>query len=235
MRLSSVRHLQLPLAAIALAALQAAAQTQTPAPLQGKAVDPPESRVEAGQAIDAALAAALIGAISRQFGERKVAVKLHSVQAEPLNLVDLRLRGGADLRIGDDAEWLPLRFSALYDGAAAAVVLPRLTIGDEGEGEDIAIASPLARDLRLQVAERLRREFAQQPVRLRLDQVKRHSAGRRYVRLEGAGTVDFDEQGAGVARVRALYDQDRREWLQVAYELGASAGGAETGLDSVTR
>lgn len=207
---------------IALFALQATAQA--PRSLQGQALDErPESRIEASQSIDAALAAALIGAISGQFDERKVAVKLDRVATEPLSLVDLRVEGDGRLRIGDDEEWLPLRFSAMYDSVGATVVQPRLTIGDEGEGEEVAIASPLAQSLRDQVAAGLQREFAQQPARLHIDRVRQLPAGRRYARLEGVGTVDFDEYGSSVATIRALYDRDRHEWLQVGYELGAAA------------
>jgi len=221
-------------AIIALHALQATAQA--PRALQGQALDErPESRVEATQSIDAALAAALIGAISRQFDERKVAVKLDRVETGPLNLVDLRVEGDGRLRIGDDEEWLPLRFSATYDGVEATVVQPRLTIGDDGEGEEVAIASPLAAELHQQVAAGLRREFAQQSARLHIDRIRRLPAGRRYERLEGVGTVDFDEQGSSVATIRALYDRSRHEWLQVGYELGAAAAASSPTATTGTR
>lgn len=217
---------------VALFALQAMAQA--PRVLQGQALDEhPESRIEASQSIDAALAAALIGAISGQFDERKVAVKLDRVETEPLSLVDLRVEGDGRLRIGDDEEWLPLRFAAMYDGVDATVVQPRLTIGDDGEGEEVAIASPLAQSLHDQVAAGLQREFVQQPARLHIDRVRKLPAGRRYARLEGVGTVDFEEQGSSVATIRALYDRDSRAWLQVGYELGAAAAAAPSQATSV--
>lgn len=201
----------------------------TPA-VEGKALDAtPESRVEAAQGIDAAVAAALIGAIAAQFGERKVEVKLDHLKTDPVSLVDLAVAGDGRLRIGDDDEWLPLRFEALYDSVAASVVQPRLTVGGDGRGEPIAVGSSLGRQLQARVADRLHQEFAGQPASLRLDSIARVAAGRRYDRLEGVGAVDFAREGSSVAQVRALYDRNRQEWLQVAYELGASAaaGGPE--------
>lgn len=215
-------------AVFAFCALQATAQV--PRASRGQALDErPESRIEASQSIDAALAAALIGAISAQFDERKIAVKLDRVETEPLNLIDLRVEGEGRLRIGDDEEWLPLRFAAMYDGVEAMVVQPQLTIGDDGEGEEVAIASPLALALHRQVAAGLQREFAQQSARLHIDRIRRLPAGRRYARLEGVGTVDFDEEGSSIATIRALYDRSRHEWLQVGYELGAATAASPTG------
>ena len=72
-------------AALLLATHSAFAAPPTRA-IEGRALDAaPESRVEAAQTIDAAVAAALIGAISTQFGERKVEVKLDRMQVDPAN------------------------------------------------------------------------------------------------------------------------------------------------------
>ena len=193
--------------------------------VEGKALDArPESRAEAAQSIDAAVAAALIGAIATQFGERKVEVKLDHLKSDPVSLVDLEVAGDGRLRIGDDDEWLPFRFEALYDSVAATVAQPRLTIGSDGSGEAVAVASSLGREFQARVADRLQQEFVGQPARLRLDRITRVAAGRRYARLEGVGAVDFAKEGSSVAQVRALYDSNRQEWLQVAYELGAGTG-----------
>jgi hypothetical protein len=199
------------------------AQTGKPAPqVEGRAlVGAPESRGEAAQAIDDAVAAALIGAISSQFGARKVEVKLDRLETEPVNLIDLQVSGAGRLRIGDDEEWLPLRFSALYDSVGASVAQPRLTVGGTGEAAEVSPTSTLGRGLAEQASIRLHDEFAQQPARLQLDRITRLAAGKRYVRLEGVGAVDFDSQGSSVAVVHALYDSSRNEWLQVGYELGA--------------
>lgn len=191
--------------------------------VEGRALqDAPESRGEAAQSIDAAVAAALIGAISNQFGTRKVEVKLDRIATEPMNLIDLRVRGEGRLRIADDEEWLPMEFGALYDSVAATVAQPRLTVGGAGEAaSDVSPASALGRSLTEQASARLHDEFAQQPAHLHLDKISQLAAGKRYLRLEGVGAVDFEAQGRSVAVVRGLYDRSRDEWLQVAYELGA--------------
>lgn len=190
--------------------------------IQGKALqEAPESRGEAAQTIDAAVAAALIGAISTQFGARQVEVKLDRVASEPVNLIDLRLRGEGRLRIGDDNEWLPMEFGALYDGVAATVAQPRVTVGGAGTESEVAVASELGTSLTQQATTRLQDEFAQQPAHLTLDRITQLEAGKRYLRLEGVGAVDFESQGSSVAVVRGLYDRNRKEWLQVAYELGS--------------
>jgi hypothetical protein len=228
---SRIDRLLLPAACLALllaaGALAPAGGVQAQAPaapaqVEGRAlVAAPESRGEAAQSIDAAVAAALIGAISGQFGERKVEVKLDKLQTEPVNLIDLQVNGEGRLRIGADEEWLPIRFGALYDSVAATVAQPRLTVGGTGESAEVSPASPLGRTLTRQASARLQDEFAQQPARLQLDKITRLTAGKRYVRLEGVGAVDFDTQGSSVAVVHALYDSTRDEWLQVGYELGA--------------
>lgn len=196
--------------------------TAAPARVEGRALQgAPESRGEAAQSIDDALAAALIGSVSGQFGARKVEVKLDKLETEPLNLIDLRVRGEGRLRIGGDEEWLPMTFGALYDSVAATVAQPRLTVGGTGEASDVSPSSALGRGLAQQASQRLGDEFVQQPARLHLDKITQLQAGKRYVRLEGVGSVDFDAQGSSVAVVHGLYDSSRDEWLQVGYELGA--------------
>ena len=193
--------------------------------VEGRALQQaPESRGEAAQSIDAAVAAALIGAISNQFGTRKVEVKLDRIATEPVNLIDLidlRVRGDGRLRIDSDDEWLPMAFGALYDSITASVAQPRLTVGGGGEASEISPTSELGRSLARQAAAQLHDEFAQQPAHLHLDRISQRVAGKRYLRLEGVGAVDFESQGSSVAVVHGLYDRSRNEWLQVAYELGA--------------
>lgn len=199
-----------------------ARQPVAPQQVEARALmDAPESRGEAAQSIDAAVAAALIGAISGQFGTRQVEVKVDRLETEPVNLIDLQVSGDGRLRIGDDDEWLPMRFAAVYDSVGASVAQPRLTVGGAGEAAEVSPTSALGRNLAQQAGARLQDEFAQQPARLHLDRITRLAAGKRYVRLEGVGAVDFDTEGSSVAVVHALYDSTRDEWLQVGYELGA--------------
>lgn len=195
--------------------------------IEGRALDAaPESRVEAAQVIDAAVAAALIGAISTQFGERKVEVKLDRMQVDPANLIDSTLSGEGRLRIGDDDDWLPMRFKALYDSRTASVPRQELVLGSDGVGEEIQVGSVLGRALQDRATDQLQAEFVQQPLRLRLDQVTRSEVGRRYTRLEGVGAVNFEE-GSAPFSVDALYDEQAEAWLRMAYELSTGAERAD--------
>src|SRR5687768_15571656 len=217
-------------AALLLATHSAFAAPPTRA-IEGRALDAaPESRVEAAQTIDAAVAAALIGAISTQFGERKVEVKLDRMQVDPANLIDSILSGEGRLRIGDDDDWLPLRFKALYDSRAASVPRQELVLGDDGAGEEIQVGSVLGRALQDQATRRVQAEFVQQPVRLRLDRVTRTRVGKRYTRVQGVGAVNFEE-GSAPFSVDALYDGKADAWLRMAYELST---GAERAADIAT-
>lgn len=201
---------------------------QAPA-VEGRAmVAAPESRGEAGQAIDAALAAALIGAVSGQFDERGVEVKLDRVATDALNLIDLAVDGEGRIRLGDDPEWLPVRVQAVYDSTALSVEQPRITIGSDAPGQALAAGSPLGRSLQQLATERLRREFSQQPADLHLDKISRTAAGARYARIDATGTARFDE-GAAPVSVHGLYDTRTGRWLRIAYELAGNAVGA--GLD----
>lgn len=200
------------------------AQQAAPAGVQGQALEQaPESRMEAAQSLDAAIAAALIGAIAKQFGERRVEVKLDDVKSAPVNLIDLQVAGDGRLRIGEDEEWLPVKFEGLYDSMAAVVVQPRLTVGDAGDGVEVPLDSAMAAGLQAEAARRVQAEFALQPVSLRLDRVREVATGKRYARLEANGAVDFAEQGSSVATVNALYDRQSNEWLQLHYELSSAA------------
>lgn len=206
-----------------------ARSAQTPPAVEGRATgEAPESRVEAGQAIDAALAAALIGAVASQFDERGVEVKLDHVRTAPVNLVDLSVDGEGRLRLGQDDEWLPVRVHGVYDSVALSVEQPRIVIGGDAPGQTLAVASPVGRSLEQLAGERLRREFAQQPAELHLDQVVQRSAGARYARVDATGTARFDE-GAAPVTVQGLYDTRTGRWLRIAYELSGNAGDAPDG------
>lgn len=207
-----------------LASAIASQPAATPEAIEARAIDPtPESRVEGEQAIDAAVAAAVIGAVSTQFGERTVEVKLDAVHATPVSLVETNVEGAGRLQFGNEDEWIPFRFATLYDTSNAAVTAPRLTIGGDEPGQEIAPDSTMAMQLRAQLDGRLRDEFAQQRTAMVLDKVTVVDAGKRYTRVEAIGTADFGSEGATAAKVEALYDRRTRQWLRVDYELGTGA------------
>lgn len=210
------------LAGAGLVASAAPSETQAPQAIVAKALDAtPESRMEGDQAIDAAVAAALIGAISSEFDERRVEVKLDRVEVAPAGLVQRDVRGTGRLMIGSDEGWIPFEFAALYDTDSSSVDYPALTLG--GTGQAVAADAGLTRRLANEVDRRLGIEFAEQPVELRLDSVRLVPAGRHYLRLDANGIADFGAEGSTQAGVQALYDPRNGEWLRVSYELGAAA------------
>jgi hypothetical protein len=210
------------LAGAGLVASAAPSETQAPQAIVAKALDAtPESRMEGDQAIDAAVAAALIGAISSEFDERRVEVKLDRVEVAPAGLVQRDVRGTGWLMIGSDEGWIPFEFAALYDTDSSSVDYPALTLG--GTGQAVAADAGLTRRLANEVDRRLGIEFAEQPVELILDSVRLLPAGRHYLRLDANGIADFGAEGSTQAGVQALYDPRNGEWLRVSYELGAAA------------
>jgi hypothetical protein len=186
----------------------------------GKALDAePGSREEGRQAVDDATAAALIGAIATQFGQRRIEVELGRIDATPAGLVQRDLSGSGRLRIGSDAGWLPFRFHALYDTEQASVGSPQLTLGPDGPGVVLAARSPIVRQLGSELARRFRAEFAQQSPRIALGVVHSSRAGDHYLQLHARATARFGGDGPAGADIRALYDIRSGDWLQLDYEL----------------
>jgi hypothetical protein len=199
----------------------------------GHALDlAPQSRMEGNQAIDDATAAALIGAISSQFGEHQVEVKLDSVSVAPAGLIQRDIRGSGRLLIGQDTTWIPFRFKALYDTEQASVGYPALTLGSDQPGKSLSTDATIARRLVAEVDARLRDEFTGQPASFTMDSVRAEPAGTRYLRLQASGVAQFGHEGDASAGVRALYDIRTGDWLQLEYELGATAN-RTAGMDSV--
>lgn len=195
-----------------------------PLEIEARALDSqPQSRVEADQAMDGAVAASVIGAISTQFGAREVAVQLDEVAVRPTSVRDRSVSGEGRLRIGDDTSWIPFRFGVLYDTRTASVSYPAITLGEATATHDIALDSTIASELLRRVDAALDLEFSQQPVRLAVNRVTTADAGGRYLRVEAFGTADFAAEGRTPAQVRALYDRETGEWLRVDYELGTTS------------
>lgn len=203
--------------------------------IHARAIDSaPQSRIEGDRAMDDALAAALIGAISEQFeGGPRVAVQLDRVAVDPASVRDRDVSGEGRLRIGSDGGWIPFRFRALYDTAGAAVSYPYLVLGDDGAADPIATGSWLARALDARVDRQLAREFDHQPVDLSIDRIATLPAGGAYLAVRALGTAAFAGEGRTAARVRALYDRNSGRWLRVDYELGAAAERTEPRLPAV--
>lgn len=180
-------------------------------------------------AMDSAVAAAVIGAVSRQFGERRIEVKLDSVSVKPASLRDRSVSGEGRILIGDsDAaepkSWIPIQFAALYDTRTASVSRPALVIGDGSAASDkLALDAPLAVELGTRVDAALAKEFAQQPAQMIVDRITTTPAGPRYLRVAALGTADFAAEGTTAAQIDALYDRQTGQWVRVTYELGTTS------------
>lgn len=212
------------LAGAGLVATAAPSPGQAQQAIAAKALDAtPQSRMEGERAIDAAIAASLIGAVSSEFDTGGVEVKLDKVEVAPAGLVQRDVRGNGRLLIGEDAEWIPFRFAALYDTQSSSVDYPSLVLGTSEPGQSLATDARVARQLENEVDRRLDLEFAGQSVRFALDEVQMSPAGGHYQQLQANGIADFGAEGRAAAGVQALYDPSSGRWLHVRYELGASA------------
>lgn len=225
-----------PLAAAVLVAAGlfcSSAIAQRPAPIQAQALQTPESRNEGGQALNSAVAGALIGAISDQFAANKVEVTLDSVDVAPLSVRDRNVTGNGRLRINDDHEWIEMSFAALYDTANTSVSQPTLVLGDADGGDVLDLDSNLARRLDQKVNTALSSEFSQQPVQLLIERVTATAAGKRFVQVRALGTAEFTGEGTTPAQVSGLYDRDTGQWVRVNYELGTTSNWAEQGEPAI--
>jgi hypothetical protein len=194
----------------------------TPVPtVVGKSLAPaPQSRGQAAAAIDGATAAALIGAISSQFGERAVQVRLGQVDVKPAGFAQREVQGHGQLRIGHDA-WIPFGFRTLYDTERAIAGSPELTLGAAPPGREEPRSGRVAASLAREIADRVRGEFPQQVATVRIVTVHSAPAGANQLRVEAEGDVGFASQGTAPMHMQGLYDPRRGEWLQLAYELGS--------------
>ncbi|WP_460823670.1 hypothetical protein [Lysobacter olei] len=179
-----------------------------------------ESRVEGDLAMDDAVAASLVGAITLQFAKQKVEVRLKKLAVAPLSLRDRAVSGEAQVRIGDDDVWIPLAFNALYDTQDSVVTQPRLVFGSEAPSSMLPQGSQLVRGLSQQVNQALASEFGQQPVEMRIDHASASPAGSRYLHVQAVGQALFEGEGTEHASVEALYDRRTGQWLRVNYDLG---------------
>ena len=200
----------------------------TPLLIRAQALDTqPTSRMEGDEAMDGAVAAAVIGAVSQQFGESTVAVKLDTVAVDAASIRDRTVSGNGRLQICGGAEWIAFHFSALYDTVGTTVSYPRLKIGGGTGAQAIAGDSAIAKSFSSKVDAALKSEFQQQSVGLVMERVTTSAIGTRYLQVNGTGTADFGAEGSTAAQVEALYDRSNGQWLRVAYELGETSNWAD--------
>lgn len=217
------------IAGLGLFSTAVAADNPAPVEIHAHALDrQPESRIEADQAMDAAVAASVIGAISTQFSEREIGVKLDTVAVLPASVRDRTVNGEGRLQIGDDESWIPFQFAVLYDTRTASVSYPAITLGDPEAAHEVALDAPLAVELGLRADQAIDAEFPQQPVQLVVSRVTTADAGKRYMLVQASGTADFAAEGTTPTQVQALYDRRTGEWLRLDYELGTTSNWADS-------
>ncbi|GAA4865752.1 hypothetical protein [Luteimonas vadosa] len=190
-----------------------------------RALGQPESRAEGDETLQNAVASAVVGVLTEQFGGRRIAVKLDSTEAEIASIRDRVVSGEGRVQIGSDQEWIGFRYRTLYDTQEGSAGFPQVTLGGTRATAERTVPndSGLVRELDRQVAAQLGREFVGQSVALKIDEVTTHETGKRYLRFDGAGLANFGREGSTPARIDALYDRAEKAWLRVNYELGPAA------------
>ncbi|QIL20632.1 hypothetical protein [Thermomonas sp. HDW16] len=172
----------------------------------------------AQQAIDAATAAALIGALQSRFDGYDVQLRLGDMRSERVSLRDIALNGEANLRLGKDEAWLPIRFEALYDTTEQTVLNPSIVLGATQVSTQSADNLPL-RGLQAQMNRALGEEYASNQVDFSLADAR--VVGDDGVRLvvQGDGVARFDGEERVAVTLQALYDRESKRWLDPQYAL----------------
>jgi len=212
------------LAIVAMSASAGKAGQAAPAFVEGKGIAAVASDAgltedaRAQQAIDAATAAALIGALQSRFEGYDVELRLGDVRSERVSLRDLALHGEANLRLGKNDAWLPIRFDALYDTSEQAVLSPAIVLGETLATSRPANRLPL-RSLQAQVDRAMDDEYASNQVDFSLGDAR--VVGDDGVRLvvQGDGVASFDGEERVAVTLQALYDRESGRWLDPQYAL----------------
>lgn len=172
----------------------------------------------AQQAIDAATAAALIGALQSRFEGYDVQLRLGDVRSERVSLRDLALHGEASLRLGNGDTWLPIRFDALYDTTEQAVLSPNIVLGATLASARPADRLPL-KGLQAQVDRAMDADYLSNQVDFSLADAR--VVGDDGVRLvvQGDGVARFDGEERVPVTLQALYDRESGRWLDPQYAL----------------
>ena len=191
-----------------------------------QAAEAPTQDAQARAAIDAATAAALIGALQSRFAGEGIELRLGQVAAQRVSLRDLALHGDASIRFEGAAAWMPIRYDALYDTIAMVVESPNILIGERTATAKFAETLPLPR-LAQALDAALDAEFLSNDVAVQLGKAQViGSDGRRdIVAAEAVAIFDGDERVP--LQVRALYDRQAGRWLQPSYDFEVEAGTGE--------
>ena len=178
--------------------------------------------VKAQQAIDAATAAALIGALQTRFSGQPVELQLGEVRSERVSLRDIALNGEASIRFNGAQAWLPVRFLALYDSTAQTVESPNITLGASLAAAKPAGKLPLAK-LQAQVDAAMGEEFLSQDVAFKLGEARIVGGDGSRLLVQADGIAEFDRSEQAPVSVRALYDSRSGRWIDAQYDFDVIA------------
>ena len=172
----------------------------------------------AQQAIDAATAAALIGALQSRFEGYAVELKLGDSRSERVSLRDLALQGEASIRLGKDDAWLPIRYEALYDTSQQVALSPNIVLGATLAVSASADRLPL-QALQARVDRAMDTEYVSNEVDFSLADAR--VVGDDGVRLvvQGDGSARFDGEEQVSVTLQAVYDRTTKRWLDAQYAL----------------
>jgi hypothetical protein len=227
------RILLIAVATCAMGTVAAVQQPATPKHVETRpaaSAGKPESRVEGDETLQNAVAAVVVAAMTEQFGNRTISVKLDSADVQIASLRDRVVSGRGRVQIGAGEDWIGFRYRTLYDTLHGSAGYPQVTLGGGASNERVVPNdATLVQELDARVAAELDREFDGQPVRLQLDEITTLEASTRYLRIDAQGIADFGREGSTSARVDALYDRKEKSWLRVNYELGPAVG-LDTGV-----
>lgn len=172
----------------------------------------------AQQAIDAATAAALIGALQSRFDGYNVQLRLGDMRSERVSLRDIALNGEASMRLGDKDAWLPIRFEALYDTSEQTVLSPNIVLGATLASAQSAENLPL-RGLQAQVDRAMDAEYVSNRVDFALADARVVADDGVRLVVQGDGVARFDGEETVAVTLQALYDRNSKRWLDPQYAL----------------
>ena len=209
--------------ALALAAALPSAMAQPAAQAQHAGVQgaEPGQASSGDEALDNAVAAVVVAALSDQLGVPAIEVRLDSFDVASAGPRDRSVSGQGRLRMGGDGGWIGFRYRTLYDSLLRSAGYPELTIGGVGAGEhEVPNDARLVSELEDRVASGLASQGRGTP-RLQLDRITTVEGGQRLLRIAADGVADFGLDGTSAIEIVGLYDRIADRWQRVDYTLGS--------------
>ena len=212
---------------LAVAMASGASMAQDVEPAKGAAARPlaasvAERQASSGdEALDNAVAAVVVSALTEQLGNQAIAVRLDSIDVRISSLRDRAVSGEGRMRVGDDPDWIGFRYRTIYDTTFGSAGYPELTIGGIGAGErEVPNDAALVTQLDARITAELDKQFGTGSARLQLDRISTVEAGKRFLRISASGVADFGLNGTTPIRIESLYDTAKSAWQRVDYGLG---------------